>query len=124
MTAASTMRERAFQALSRVVDPEIPVLTIADMGILRDVTVEDGRVVVTITPTYSGCPAMDMIRDEVILALDRAGFAGAEVRTVFSPAWTTDWMTEGARRRLMEFGISPPHPATQCKPPTRRPRSD
>ncbi len=108
----TTTRERAYQAVSKVVDPEIPVLTIVDIGILRDVHLEGERVIVTITPTYSGCPAMDMIRDEVTAALDRAGFADTEVRLVYSPPWTTDWMTEGGKRRLLEYGISPPHPAS------------
>jgi ring-1,2-phenylacetyl-CoA epoxidase subunit PaaD len=109
--------------LDEVVDPEIPVLTIADIGILRDVAVEDGRVVVTITPTYSGCPAMDVIRAEVGQALERAGYGDAEVRTVFSPAWTTDWMSEAGKRKLAEFGIAPPHPvAVTERPPVLCPR--
>jgi ring-1,2-phenylacetyl-CoA epoxidase subunit PaaD len=108
VTVDGTVRERAYQAVSRVVDPEIPVLSIVDIGILRDVTIEDGTVVVTITPTYSGCPAMDLIRDEVTAALDRAGFTDVEVRLVYAPAWTTDWMTEGGKRRLEEYGIAPP----------------
>jgi ring-1,2-phenylacetyl-CoA epoxidase subunit PaaD len=102
------VRERAYQAVSRVVDPEIPVLSIVDIGILRDVAVVDGTVVVTITPTYSGCPAMDVIADDVRLALGNAGFDAVEVRTVYAPAWTTDWMTEAGKRRLEEYGIAPP----------------
>ena len=102
------IQERAYQAVSRVVDPEIPVLSIADIGILRDVDVEDGTVVVTITPTYSGCPAMDLIRDEVTSALERAGFTEVEVRLTYAPAWTTDWISEGGKRRLEEYGIAPP----------------
>lgn len=94
--------------LDEVVDPEIPVLTIADIGILRDVAVEDGTVVVTITPTYNGCPAMDTIRDDIVGALATAGHADVEVRTVLSPAWTTDWMSEEGKRKLDEFGIAPP----------------
>lgn len=93
---------------ARVVDPEIPVLTIADLGILRDVDVEEGRVVVTITPTYSGCPAMRRIEDDVRAAFARAGHERVEVRTVLSPAWSTDWITEEGRRKLEEFGIAPP----------------
>lgn len=102
------VRERAYQAVARVVDPEIPVLSIVDIGILRSVEVEGDTVVVTITPTYSGCPAMDLIRDEVEAALQRAGFPDVEVRTVYAPAWTTDWMTEAGKRRLEEYGIAPP----------------
>jgi ring-1,2-phenylacetyl-CoA epoxidase subunit PaaD len=89
------LRQRAWDAAAGVVDPEIPVLTIADLGVLRDVAVTDGRVEVAITPTYSGCPAMNMIALEIELALERAGFRHPKVRTVLSPAWTTDWMSDG-----------------------------
>ncbi len=89
-------------------DPEVPVLTIEDLGVLRDVAVDAGRIRVDITPTYSGCPAMEAIRDDVVLALTRAGFDDVEVRLVLSPAWTTDWMSEDGRRKLTEYGIAPP----------------
>ncbi len=112
-----SVRERAYQAVSRVVDPEIPVLSIVDIGILRDVEVADDTVVVTITPTYSGCPAMDLIKDEVTAALQRAGFDNVEVRTVYAPAWTTDWMTEGGKRRLEEYGIAPPRAVGEVDEP-------
>jgi ring-1,2-phenylacetyl-CoA epoxidase subunit PaaD len=98
------VRER----VARVVDPEIPVLTIADLGILRDVTTEEGRVVVTITPTYSGCPAMRQITDDISRALESVGIDDAEVRVTFQPAWTTEWITPDGRRKLDEFGIAPP----------------
>ena len=102
------LRRRAWDAASQVVDPEIPVLTIADLGVLREVEVHDGRVEVAITPTYSGCPAMNMIALEIELALERAGFARPTIRTVLSPAWTTDWMSEEGRRKLRDYGIAPP----------------
>ena len=102
-----SLRDRALAAAATVVDPEIPVLTIADLGVLRDVTEQDGRVEVAITPTYSGCPAMNMIALEVELALERAGIPG-RVRTVLEPAWTTDWMTDSGRRKLLAYGIAPP----------------
>ncbi len=105
------LRQRAWNAAAEVVDPEIPVLTIADLGVLRDVTVTDGRVEVAITPTYSGCPAMNMIRIEIELALEREGFRNLAVRTVLSPAWTTDWMSEDGRGKLREYGIAPPEPS-------------
>jgi ring-1,2-phenylacetyl-CoA epoxidase subunit PaaD len=104
----SDMRQRAWDAASRVVDPEIPVLTIADLGVLREVTLRDGRVEVAITPTYSGCPAMNMIALEIELALEREGFRRPKIRTVLSPAWTTDWMSEDGRRKLKAYGIAPP----------------
>jgi ring-1,2-phenylacetyl-CoA epoxidase subunit PaaD len=96
-------------AAAAVLDPELPVLSIADLGILRDVAMsDDGSVVVTITPTYSGCPAMDVIRRDVEDAVRAAGFDRVEVRTVLSPAWTTDWLTESGRRALQDYGIAPP----------------
>jgi ring-1,2-phenylacetyl-CoA epoxidase subunit PaaD len=102
------LRQRAWDAAAGVVDPEIPVLTIADLGVLRAVAVTDGHVEVAITPTYSGCPAMNMIALEIELALEREGISGSKVRTVLSPAWTTDWMSEDGRRKLREYGIAPP----------------
>jgi len=105
-------RQRAWDVAAQVVDPEIPVLTIADLGVLRDVAVSDGRIEVTITPTYSGCPAMNMIALEIELALERAGFRDSKIHTTLSPAWTTDWMSEDGRRKLREYGIAPPEAAT------------
>ena len=107
-TGAADLRQRAWDAAARVVDPEIPVLTIADLGVLREVTLRDGCVEVAITPTYSGCPAMSAIAFDIAVALERAGFPDAHVRTVLSPAWTTDWMSEDGRNKLREYGIAPP----------------
>jgi ring-1,2-phenylacetyl-CoA epoxidase subunit PaaD len=106
------LRQRAWEAAASVVDPEIPVLTIDDLGVLREVEVIDGRVEVAITPTYSGCPAMNMIALEIELALERGGFRDSHVRTVLSPAWTTDWMSEEGRRKLKDYGIAPPQAAS------------
>ncbi len=103
-----TETSRAWEAAASVCDPEVPVLTIADLGVLRDVAVDGGRVTVTITPTYSGCPAMDAIRDDVVLALIDAGFADVDVKLTLSPAWTTDWMTDAGKRKLSAYGIAPP----------------
>lgn len=89
-------------------DPEIPVLTIADLGILRDVTTDGDTVVVTITPTYSGCPAMDTITQDLHIAFEDAGFDQVRVEFSLSPAWTTDWMTDDGKRKLEEYGIAPP----------------
>lgn len=107
------LADRAWRAAASVVDPEIPVLTIEDLGVLRAVTArEDGEgVEVLITPTYSGCPAMGVIALEVELALARADIKG-RVRIELSPAWTTDWMTQDGRRKLTEYGIAPPGPAS------------
>ncbi len=108
MSAVLTDRQRIWDLAATVVDPEIPVLTIEDLGILRDVEVTSDGVTVTITPTYSGCPAMDAIRDDVLGVLAREGVENAEVRTTLSPAWTTDWMSADGRRKLEEYGIAPP----------------
>jgi ring-1,2-phenylacetyl-CoA epoxidase subunit PaaD len=104
---ATALRDRTLAVLDEVTDPEIPVLTIADLGILRDVTVDGDTVHVTITPTYSGCPAMNVITMEIETSLARAGVK-AHVHTSLSPAWTTDWLTEAGRRKLLAFGIAPP----------------
>jgi ring-1,2-phenylacetyl-CoA epoxidase subunit PaaD len=110
--SAGDLRQRAWNAVASVVDPEIPVLTIVDLGVLREVTVRDGDVEVAITPTYSGCPAMNMIALEIELALEREGFRHPKIRTVLSPAWTTDWMSEDGRGKLKEYGIAPPLPSS------------
>jgi ring-1,2-phenylacetyl-CoA epoxidase subunit PaaD len=94
-----------------VPDPELPVLTVADLGILRDVTVDGGRVVVSLTPTYSGCPAVAEIRRDVAARLADAGFDDVEVRTVLAPAWSSDWITAAGRRKLASAGIAPPEAA-------------
>lgn len=94
--------------LEQVVDPEIPVLTIADLGVLRGAAVEGGQVTVTITPTYSGCPAMHTITIDVRTALVAAGYPDVDVRTVLAPAWTSDWISEAGRAKLAAFGIAPP----------------
>ena len=93
--------------LSEVPDPEIPVLTIADLGILRDVTVDD-EVVVALTPTYTGCPATEMIEQSVIDTLRRHGIENVSIDRVLSPPWTTDWISEDGRDKLREYGIAPP----------------
>ncbi|TCU78828.1 ring-1,2-phenylacetyl-CoA epoxidase subunit PaaD [Bradyrhizobium sp. R2.2-H] len=104
----ASLRQRAWDAAASVVDPEIPVLSIADLGVLRDVVLDGDHVEVAITPTYSGCPAMNMIALEIEVALERAGFHHPKVRTVLSPAWTTDWMSEEGRKKLRAYGIAPP----------------
>jgi ring-1,2-phenylacetyl-CoA epoxidase subunit PaaD len=92
-------------------DPEMPMLTLADLGVLRGVEEQDGRVVVTITPTYSGCPAMATMRDDLVHALHDHGYPDVQVRVALSPAWTTDWITPRGRRALLDHGISAPGPA-------------
>ncbi|MBW0005298.1 MAG: phenylacetate-CoA oxygenase subunit PaaJ [Hyphomicrobiales bacterium] len=107
-TRTRALRKRALAALKTVHDPEIPVLTIADLGILREVKIAGESVEAVITPTYSGCPAMNMIAVEADIALERAGFRSRKITTVLSPAWTTDWMSEEGRAKLLKYGIVPP----------------
>src|SRR5688500_885105 len=100
-----------------VTDPELPMISLADLGVLRDVRVErGGAVVVEITPTYTGCPAMGVIGADLVHARHQAGFAEVDVRTVLWPAWSTDWIAEVGRRKLLEAGIAPPGPAPAPSP--------
>ncbi len=103
--------DTARQIAAAVPDPELPMLTVADLGILRDVAAEEGRLVVTITPTYSGCPALREIAHDLRHRLSRAGFAEVTVRTALAPAWSSDWITAEGRRKLRAAGLAPPHPA-------------
>jgi ring-1,2-phenylacetyl-CoA epoxidase subunit PaaD len=107
--SARSTTAAAREVAGSVTDPELPTVTLADLGILRDVRTEaDGTVVVEITPTYTGCPAMGVMRADLVHALHRAGFADVDVRTVLSPAWSTDWITDEGRRKLAAGGIAPP----------------
>ncbi|BCJ48920.1 phenylacetate-CoA oxygenase subunit PaaJ [Actinoplanes sp. NBRC 14428] len=108
MSATVAGARTAADVAARVTDPEMPFLTLADLGILREVAETPDGVVVTITPTYSGCPAMRTIRDDLTAALRGAGYGRVLVRTVLSPAWTTDWITAAGREKLAAAGISPP----------------
>jgi ring-1,2-phenylacetyl-CoA epoxidase subunit PaaD len=101
----------AWDLAASVPDPELPMLTLGDLGILRDVTARDGRVEVWLTPTYSGCPALREMGRDVAARLAAAGFGEVAVRTVLSPPWTTDWITAEGRRKLAAAGIAPPGPA-------------
>ncbi|MYS51041.1 phenylacetate-CoA oxygenase subunit PaaJ [Streptomyces sp. SID6013] len=108
---------RARHVAEQVPDPELPMLTLADLGVLRDVEVgEDGTVVAGLTPTYSGCPAMAEMRADVAARLRAAGYARVEIRTVLDPPWTSDWITEAGRRKLAEHGIAPPGAAPRGGP--------
>jgi ring-1,2-phenylacetyl-CoA epoxidase subunit PaaD len=109
MTATVDLRAVA----DRVTDPELPLLTLSDLGVLRDVRVEEGIVVVEITPTYTGCPAMGTMRADLLRVLHEAGFPDVDVRTVPAPPWSSDWITAEGRRKLAEAGIAPPGPAPQ-----------
>jgi ring-1,2-phenylacetyl-CoA epoxidase subunit PaaD len=108
-TLKSPGLERAWAIASEVTDPELPMLTLADLGVLRDIQQDPGGgIVVAITPTYSGCPAMATMRDDLVQRLTEGGFADVRVRVQLSPAWTTDWISESGRKALSDNGISPP----------------
>jgi len=109
---------RAYDIAATVCDPELPMLTLHDLGILRGVDDEGGRVIVTITPTYSGCPAMAEIRADIHRALTRAGYADVDVRTVLAPPWSSDDITAEGRATLAAHGIAPPHRANNRTPLT------
>ncbi len=102
------VRKTAWAVAASVMDPEIPVLSIADLGVLRAVRITDGRVEAVITPTYSGCPAMGVIALGIERALEEAGFVNPKITTVLSPAWTTDWITPEGKAKLSAYGIAPP----------------
>lgn len=107
MVATTVSREQVFDWLSEVADPEIPVLSITDLGIVRDVRVGDG-VTVALTPTYSGCPATEVIEKSVVEALTSFGIEDVRIERVLSPAWTTDWISAEGREKLRQYGIAPP----------------
>ena len=105
---------RALALLDQVKDPEVPVLSVVELGIVRDVELDDAGagITVTVTPTYSGCPAMRVIEEEIVAALEAGGFRAVAVKVVYAPAWTTDWIPESAREKLRAYGIAPPGDVT------------
>jgi ring-1,2-phenylacetyl-CoA epoxidase subunit PaaD len=111
----SASESKLWDILDEVKDPEIPVLSLVDLGVVRDVQVTDQGPIVTITPTYSGCPAMKVMEEDIRSRLMMAGYKGVDVRTVLSPAWTTDWITAKGRKELQDYGIAPPEQATSDK---------
>lgn len=117
-------RSHAWAVLAAIPDPEIPAISITDLGIVREVECHDDCVDVTVTPTYAGCPATEMIQADIVRALRAAGAAEVAVRLQLSPAWTTDWLSEDARARLAAYGIAPPQEraADVTQPLRYRPR--
>ncbi len=114
MVASDKITEKEiWSVLEKITDPEVPVLTITDLGIVRDVQVSGNEVEVIITPTYTGCPAMDMIAANIKMELLANGFPLVKITTVLSPAWTTDWMSEAGKEKLKAYGIAPPNPRQQ-----------
>ena len=99
---------RAREILDTVMDPEVPALSVVELGVIRDVAAEGDAVTVTMTPTYSGCPALHVMEEEIRAALHAGGFRSITINTVYAPAWTTDWMSAAAREKLRAYGIAPP----------------
>lgn len=109
-------REQILKLLNEIPDPEIPVISIVELGVIRDVSLTDDKSIeVTITPTYSGCPAMKQMEDDVRKKLSENGFENIKITTVYNPAWTTDWISDEAREKLRKYGIAPPEENTTDK---------
>jgi ring-1,2-phenylacetyl-CoA epoxidase subunit PaaD len=130
MVSISITEQDIWAALEGVQDPEIPVINVVEMGIVRQVKLEGTHVTVTMTPTFSGCPALHVIRESLERAVFEIGIRDVEIRTVLAPAWTTDWITAQAKAKLLRYGISPPAPTNQANlmqlevNPIRCPRCD
>ena len=108
-------KEQIFDLISEIPDPEIPVITISELGVIRDVIVEGEKVEIKITPTYSGCPAMQQMENDIKEVLNKNGVSNLKITTVYSPPWTTDWIPEEAKEKLRKYGIAPPEKSTEDK---------
>ena len=108
-------KEQLWEFLSKIPDPEIPIISITELGVVRNIELTDNKVVVTITPTYTGCPAMKVFEDDIISTLKSKGIKTIEIKTIYSPAWTTDWIPDEAREKLRKYGIAPPIKGTEDK---------
>lgn len=116
-TTENILTNHLWSLLEEVCDPEVPVLSVIDLGIIRDVKItrvnDEEQIEVVITPTYSGCPAMDVIRMNIRMVLLEHGYKNVQITTILSPAWTTDWMTQAGKEKLKAYGIAPPNPKQQ-----------
>ena len=109
------IHKQIWEILETVKDPEVPVLSIVDLGIVREIKVSGEEIEIIITPTYSGCPAMDMIGSEIKKSIKQAGFSSVKIKTILSPPWTTDWLSEAGKQKLKAYGIAPPIGASTDK---------
>ena len=105
-------KESILNLLKEIEDPEIPVINIVELGIVRDISISDDEIKIDITPTYSGCPAMKVIEDQIRQKLHENGFEKIKIKTIYSPAWTTDWISEETKTKLQQYGITPPQKVT------------
>lgn len=108
MVSDAVTSERIWQVLNTISDPEIPVVSLVEMGIAREVQIDGGRVIVTITPTFAGCPAMHHMREQIVGQLRSIGVEQVEVRTSLNPPWTSEWLSDEVRSKLKQFGLAPP----------------
>ena len=108
-------KDKIWNLLAAIPDPEIPVLSIHDLGIVRDINEIEGQIVVTITPTYSGCPAMNQFEADIVTTLNKYGYDKVSIVTTYDPPWTTDWLSEEAKKKLQDYGIAPPEQKTTDK---------
>ena len=115
MLSIKFSEKEIYDLIADIPDPEIPVITIEDLGILREVKIEEGKVKIFITPTYSGCPAMKTIENDIIEILNKNEINAFEIKTVFAPVWTTDWINDEAKKKLLKYGISPPEKSSSDK---------
>ncbi|MGB0402617.1 MAG: 1,2-phenylacetyl-CoA epoxidase subunit PaaD [Salibacteraceae bacterium] len=113
MTSENT--KQIWEILESIPDPEIPVISVVELGVIRKVEATTTKTIITITPTYSGCPAMKVFEDDIIKTIEEKGYPKVEIKTIYSPAWTTDWISEEARQKLLEYGIAPPQKGTNDK---------
>jgi ring-1,2-phenylacetyl-CoA epoxidase subunit PaaD len=108
MVTTEINKDQIWDFLKEIPDPEVPAINIVELGVVRDVLISDDKIQITITPTYSGCPAMKVMEEDILSTLKEKGFQNITIKTVFSPAWTTDWMTEETKLKLKTYGIAPP----------------
>ena len=113
--SVATTTDALWALLEEVKDPEVPVISVVELGVLRNIELAAETINITITPTYSGCPAMQVMEDDMRACLAKHGYEKVNFTTVLSPAWTTDWLTDSAKEKLREYGIAPPEQATSDK---------
>ena len=109
------IEDQIWSLLSGIPDPEIPVISITELGVVRNVEVNKNGIIISITPTYSGCPAMKVFEDDIISTLTREGYQNIKIKTIYSPAWTSDWLGEEAKQKLKKYGIAPPGKTSEDK---------
>jgi len=111
----NTTKDQIWELLTQIPDPEIPVISITELGVIRDIEINEREIIISITPTYSGCPAMKVFEDDIISTLTKEGFKNIKIKTIYSPAWTSDWIGDEAKKKLKKYGIAPPEKTSKDK---------